>query len=105
MSKIYVTDRDGKEHELEAKSGESVMAILRENDMPIEAICGGSCSCATCHIYADGEWAARVGPQSEDEAELLADDAHKKDSSRLSCQIQFTDELDGFRLTLAPKSL
>ena len=104
MSKIYVTDREGKEHEFEAKVGISVMEILRENDMPIEAICGGCCSCATCHIYADEEWRARISPQGEDEIELLEDDPNNKDNSRLSCQIQFSDELDGFRLTIAPQS-
>ncbi len=57
MARMIVVDRDGKEHEIEAKTGLKIMEILRELDYGVAAICGGLCSCATCHIYVDEQWA------------------------------------------------
>ena len=102
MPLLKVVDRDGKEHEVESKSGLKVMETLRELDYGIAAICGGMCSCATCHIYVDGEWAGRLPAAMSDERELRSELAHHQDGSRLSCQIEMTDSLSGMRVTIAP---
>lgn len=100
MATIFVTDRTGGEHVLEAKTGKKVMEILRDAGLPIEASCGGCCACSTCHVYIDPAWMAHVGPAHEDEQETLDLAFEVRDTSRLSCQIPFTAELDGLRLTL-----
>jgi len=103
MAKIYVTDRDGKEHELEATKGWSMMEIIRENDLPIEAACGGCCACATCHVYVDEAWLPKL-KAAEDEEDSMLDEAYQvQENSRLSCQISFSDELDGIKVKLAPE--
>ena len=104
MATIHVTNRAGEKHDLEAKSGATLMEILRDNDMDIEAICGGCCSCATCHIFIEGEWAAKLPALSEDEKELVEEtESYKEGSSRLSCQVTMTDDLDGMVLVVAPE--
>ena len=104
MATIYVTNRAGNKHDIEGKSGATVMEILRDNDMDVEAICGGCCSCATCHIFIDGDWAAKLPDLSEDEQELVSETvSYKAGNSRLSCQITMTDDLDGLSLTVAPE--
>ena len=102
MALLRVIDRDGREHEVEAKTGLKVMEILRELDYGVAAICGGMCSCATCHVYVDPEWQARLPAPMSDERELLTELSHTQDNSRLSCQVEFTPELDGLRVTIAP---
>ena len=104
MATIYVTDREGKEHVLEVATGLSIMEPLREIDDGVEALCGGMCSCATCHVYIDPEWAPRLSERGDDELELLEDtECFKGQESRLSCQITVTAELDGMRLIVAPE--
>ena len=78
------------------------METLRELDYGIAAICGGMCSCATCHIYIDPAWASKLPPAMSDERELLAELSHHKETSRLSCQVDMTDALAGMRVTIAP---
>lgn len=102
MALLRVIDRDGQEHEVEAKAGLKVMETLRELDYGVAAICGGMCSCATCHVYVDSEWLGRLPAPMSDERELLMELAHVQDNSRLSCQIEFTPELSGLRVTIAP---
>jgi 2Fe-2S ferredoxin len=103
MARMIVVDRDGKEHEVETKTGLKVMEILRELDYGVAAICGGLCSCATCHVYVDEPWASRLPKPQGDEAELLKElSDYKEGTSRLSCQIDFTDALDGVKVTIAP---
>lgn len=102
MTKLIVTGRDGDTREIEGELGISVMEILRDNDFDVAAICGGMCSCATCHIYVDEDWLDKVGPQQDDEKELLQELEGFQETSRLSCQIEFTDDLDGLVLTVAP---
>ena len=66
MPKLIVTDRDGQQHEVEARAGLKVMETLRELEYGVAAICGGMCSCATCHIYIDPAWLAKVpAPMSD----------------------------------------
>jgi ferredoxin, 2Fe-2S len=102
MTLMRVTDREGKEHQVEGKTGLKVMETLRELNDGVAAICGGMCSCATCHIYVDPAWQARLPAPMSDERELLHGLSQCRDSSRLSCQIEFTPELDGLRVTIAP---
>lgn len=104
MGKIVVTDRAGERHDIEIESGANLMEPLRELDNGIEALCGGMCSCATCHIIVEPAWAAKLEPAQDDELELLEEtESYRKDESRLSCQVQFSDELDGMTFTIAPE--
>lgn len=104
MPTIYVIDRGGNEHTLEADTGQSVMEPLRELDDGVEALCGGMCSCATCHVFIESEWFAQLPQRQDDELELLEDtECFQEDNSRLACQIEVTDNLNGLRLTVAPE--
>ncbi|GKY89589.1 2Fe-2S iron-sulfur cluster-binding protein [Sinisalibacter aestuarii] len=104
MPIIHATDRDGTEKVIEAETGLSMMLNLRDNGgLDIASICGGSCSCATCHVYVDEDWLGKLDPQSPDEFELVEFTEHYRENSRLSCQIEMTDALDGIRVTLAPE--
>ncbi len=102
MALLKVIDRDGVEHEVEARTGLKVMETLRELEYGVAAICGGMCSCATCHVYVDADWADKLPPPQSDERELLQELSHATDQSRLSCQIEFTPALAGLRVTIAP---
>lgn len=102
MALMRVVDRDGLEHEIEARTGLKVMENLRELDYGVAAICGGMCSCATCHVYVDPAWVDRLPAAMSDERELLSELANTEDNSRLSCQIEFTPALAGLRVTIAP---
>ena len=102
MALLRVVDRDGVEHEVEARTGLKVMENLRELDYGVAAICGGMCSCATCHVYVDPDWQARLPAMMSDERELLSELTHYQENSRLSCQLEFTDELAGLRVRIAP---
>ncbi len=103
MSKLIVTDREGQVHEIEGRAGWSVMEIIRDADLPIEAACGGCCACATCHVYVAAGWADKL-PAVVDEEELMLDEAFEvQETSRLSCQLKWSDALDGLEVTLAPE--
>ncbi len=103
--KLVVIDQDGERHEVPALAGWRVMEIIRDNMLPIKAECGGSCACATCHVYVDPEWQAKI-PAPHPEEEDLLDTVEGLDTqrSRLSCQILMRDDLDGMVVTLAPGS-
>jgi 2Fe-2S ferredoxin len=103
MARILVTDREGEEHVIEATPGWSVMEIIRENDLPIEAACGGCCACATCHVYVDEASLAKLAPASDEEDRMLDEAYQVQENSRLSCQIPFSEDLDGLKVTLAPE--
>ena len=103
MARIHVTDRAGESQVVEGRVGASVMETLRELDNGVEALCGGMCSCATCHSFIDSSWRDRLPPRSDEEDELLSELEHVQDNSRLTCQLQFSDELDGLTLTIAPE--
>ena len=102
MPLLRVVDRDGVEHEVEARAGLKVMENLRELDYGVAAICGGMCSCATCHVYVDPGWLERLPAMMSDERELLTELSHYREDSRLSCQVDFTPELAGLRVKIAP---
>jgi len=104
--KLIVTDRDGKIHQLDAIEGWRAMEVIRDWGLPIKAECGGACACATCHVYIDDTWLKRLPPPTEEETDMLYDEAFEvKENSRLSCQILMSDALDGLSVTLAPESL
>lgn len=103
MAEIIVVDREGVDHSIPATPGWSVMEIIREADLPIEAACGGCCACATCHVYVAESWLERLPPMGKDESNMLDEAFQVQDNSRLSCQLPFNAELDGLTVTLAPE--
>jgi ferredoxin, 2Fe-2S len=104
MPKLIVKTRSGDEKVIEAPAGTSLMEALRNQGVDeIQAICGGCCSCATCHVYVDADWFAKLAPVSDVENELLDCSTHRKSNSRLSCQIPFEEALDELRVTVAPE--
>ncbi|MDR1828057.1 MAG: 2Fe-2S iron-sulfur cluster binding domain-containing protein [Methylobacteriaceae bacterium] len=102
MGVIYVTDREGERHELEALEGWRVMEIMRDWELPVEGLCGGCLECATCHVYVAPEWEDKLTPPSAEEEAQLDQTPNTKSTSRLSCQIIWSEELDGLEVTLAP---
>jgi 2Fe-2S ferredoxin len=104
MATMYVTDREGGEHVIEIDNGTNIMEPLREIDNGVEALCGGMCSCATCHVFIGDEWAKKLGEARDDELELLEDtECFHEGNSRLSCQVVMSPDLDGVKLTIAPE--
>ncbi|HXH14926.1 MAG TPA: ferredoxin [Sphingomonas sp.] len=102
MPKLIVVTREGEEREIMGESGLSVMEVIRDAGIDeILALCGGCCSCATCHIHVDPEFAAKLKPMSEDENDLLDSTSDRDDFSRLSCQIEMTEALDGLKVRVA----
>lgn len=100
MTKILFIEHDGTEHPVEAKPGSSVMLAAVTNGVPgIDADCGGACSCATCHVYVQEEWLDKLGTVDPMEEAMLSLSTDRKDNSRLSCQIEVTEELDGLVVT------
>jgi len=99
MPTITFVQQDGSKQTVEAKSGQTAMEAAIANTVPgIVAECGGACSCATCHVYVDDAWSERVGGPSEMEEDMLDFAFDVRPTSRLSCQIRLTDELDGLVL-------
>jgi ferredoxin, 2Fe-2S len=102
MPKLVIVDRAGNEKSVDAGAGLTVMEAIRDNGVDeLLALCGGCCSCATCHVHVDADWLGKLPEMSEDENDLLESSDHRNESSRLSCQIQLTDALDGLKVTIA----
>ena len=102
MPKLIVVTREGEEREIDGEAGLSVMEVIRDAGIDeILALCGGCCSCATCHIHVDPDFAGKLPAMSEDENDLLESSSERDENSRLSCQIDMTDALDGLRVTIA----
>ena len=102
MPKLIVTTRSGETREVEAAAGLSVMEAIRDNGFDeLLALCGGCCSCATCHVHVDSAFADLLPRLTADEDDLLDSSDDRDARSRLSCQIPFTDALDGLRVTIA----
>jgi 2Fe-2S ferredoxin len=102
MPKLIVTTREGETREVEAQAGLTVMEAIRDNGFDeLLALCGGCCSCATCHVHVDPEFAGLLPVLSRDEDDLLDSSDDRDETSRLSCQIPFTDALDGLRVRIA----
>jgi 2Fe-2S ferredoxin len=104
MPSLNVVNRAGQHSTIEAEPGLSIMEILRARGFDeVQALCGGACSCATCHVYVDPGFEAGLAPLSADEDDLLDSSDHRTSHSRLSCQIRFEAALDGLRVIIAPE--
>ena len=104
MPRLTIVNRAGEAHEVAARSGWSVMENIREHGFDeLLALCGGCLSCATCHVHVDPEWADKLKPMSRDEDDLLDTSDHRVPTSRLSCQILFSAELNGLKVQIAPE--
>lgn len=102
MGTIRIKDLAGEEHEIPAVEGWRVMEIIREHGFDIEGLCGGACACATCHVTVDPNWIDRLHPAREEEEAMLDGLPQVEPNSRLSCQLIFSEELNGLSLSLAP---
>ena len=100
MGTIRIKDQTGKTHELEAVEGWRVMEIIREHGFNVGGLCGGACACATCHVVVDEDWATRLHPARDDEEAMLDEVPDVSDTSRLSCQIIYSEELNGLTVNL-----
>ena len=100
---IRVVDLEGTQHQLDGRAGQSLMEAIRDGGIDdLQAICGGSLSCATCHVYVLEEFLPLLPPMQHDEDDLLDSSLHRQPGSRLSCQIPLSDALDRIAVTVAP---
>ena len=107
MPKIIYITFDGNKHEVEVPIGLTVMEGARDNNIPgIEADCGGACACSTCHVYVDEEWISKLPPIDDIERDMLdfAFEPNEK-LSRLTCQLNVTEELDGLVVKMPEKQI
>ena len=104
MPTLIVVNRAGEERAIESASGFSVMEVIRCADFEeLLALCGGCCSCATCHVHVDAAFMEKLPPMKANENDLLDCSSNRNARSRLSCQVEFTRDLDGLRVTIAPE--
>ena len=104
MPTVVFVQPDGVRREIEAPVGITVMEVARQNNVAgVIARCGGACACATCHVYVATAWVAKLGPPEEMEEGMLESAWEPRPNSRLSCQIQVTQKLDGLELTVPAK--
>ena len=104
MPKLVVVTREGEESVLEAEAGLSVMEVISDAGIDeLLALCGGCCSCATCHVFVDPAFGGVLPEMSDDENDLLDSSDHRDERSRLSCQLVMSDDLDGLTVTIAPE--
>jgi len=102
MPKLIVTTRAGETSTVDVDDGLTVMEAIRDNGFDeLLALCGGCCSCATCHVHVDPEFFDKLAPMSEDENDLLDSSGDRDEWSRLGCQIPFTSDLDGLKVRIA----
>ena len=80
----------------------TIIEIIREAGLDIEAACGGCCACSTCHVYIEKEWQKKLTIISDDEEAMLDQSFNVSADSRLACQLEYLEELDGLEFTLAP---
>ena len=106
MPKITYIEHNGKSHKIEVANGLTVMEGAVQNNIPgIDADCGGSCSCATCHVYVDEKWFNKLGKKESTEEDMLDVAYQTKKFSRLSCQITVEDKLDGMVVKMPLKQV
>ncbi|TAM12667.1 MAG: 2Fe-2S iron-sulfur cluster binding domain-containing protein [Nevskiaceae bacterium] len=104
MGTLYVETREGDQIDLQAEPGQSLMETMRAGGVEeILALCGGTCSCSTCHVYVEPEDFSRLGPMKDDENDLLDGSDHRGPTSRLSCQIRYREELADLHVKIAPE--
>ena len=104
MAKIKFILNDGSQKVVDAEDGLSLMEVARDNDLGIEGTCGGSISCCTCHIIVDPEWFKIVGPPNPDEEDMLDLAVELEKTSRLGCQIEVNQNLDGLIVKIPQES-
>jgi len=101
MTKVIYIEHSGARHEVDVPDGYTVMEGAVNNQIPgIDGDCGGACACATCHVHVAPEWLAKLEPASELERDMLAFAQDPDATSRLSCQIKITPELDGLTVRM-----
>lgn len=101
---LLVAERDGTEHEIKGQIGWTLMESIREAGLSeLTAMCGGCCSCATCHVYVAPDFLDRLPPIGEDEGDLLDGSGNRNEFSRLSCQVPITSDLEGMKVQIAPE--
>ena len=106
MAKITYIEHSGKSHTVDVSNGLTVMEGAVQNDIPgIDADCGGSMACATCHVYVKDDWFNKLPPKNEGEDDMLDQAFEPNSSSRLSCQIQISDDLEGLKVHLPEKQI
>ena len=106
MPKITYIEKNGKEHKIDVPNGLTVMEGAVQNNVPgIDADCGGSMACATCHVYVKEDWFNKVPSKQEGEDDMLDQAFEPKPNSRLSCQLIVSDELDGLVVNLPEKQV
>ena len=104
MTGVTIVLRSGDRRTIEAEDGLSLMEAIRDNGFDeLLALCGGCCSCATCHVHVDSDFATKLPPMSDDESDLLDSSDHRDATSRLSCQIRVGPALEGLAVTIAPE--
>lgn len=102
MPKLTVINRAGEARDIITEAEVSVMEVIRDAGIEeLAAICGGCCSCATCHVHVDPAYLAKLPDMGEMENDLLDVSEHRNETSRLSCQVTFTRDLDGMTVTIA----
>jgi ferredoxin, 2Fe-2S len=105
MAKIHVTDRGGASRTIAAEPGRPLMEVLRDDGFGVLGTCGGVCSCGTCHVYVAPAWAGRLPARSEDEQmmlEAIGELVEVRETSRLSCQVELSEALDGLEVEVGP---
>tara|TARA_B100000029_G_C17515391_1_gene937887 strand:- start:163 stop:483 length:321 start_codon:yes stop_codon:yes gene_type:complete len=106
MAKIKYIEHSGKEHEINVQNGLTVMEGAVQNGIPgIDADCGGSMACATCHVYVNDDWFSKLSEKDTGEDDMLDQAFEPKSNSRLSCQLIVSDELDGLVVNLPEKQI
>lgn len=104
MVQLTIKTREGEIHRIESPAGATLQEAARSAGIDeLLALCGGCCSCATCHVYLAPEWFARLAGPSDNEDALLDSSDHRSGNSRLACQIVLTQELDGLTVQIAPE--
>jgi ferredoxin, 2Fe-2S len=104
MSSFTLIDRNGVVHTVQGIDGERLAQIIHHTVFPIENLCGGACACGLCHVFVEASDAPRLSPKSLEEEEFLDTLPLTRATSRLACQIFWSDALDGFTVTLAPEN-
>ena len=106
MAKITYIENNGKSHSVDVADGLTVMEGAVQNDIPgIDADCGGSMACATCHVYVKDDWYDQLDEKSEGEDDMIDQAYEPKKNSRLSCQITVSDKIEGLIVHLPEKQV
>lgn len=101
MAMVTFIEHDGTQHTVAIETGKSLMQLATDNSVPgIDADCGGECACGTCHVILEHQWLPMLGDANADELQMLDFNPEKTSTSRLSCQVQVTDAMDGMRVQL-----